>query len=85
MLYLIFGMIKGHYGGHLEKSQKEFETYLGDTFVPQALIKTNIENRKNHGNGAVSEILSTLSQASLGHFQFKIALVFRDSMLISKM
>ena len=35
--------------------------------------------------GAVSEILSTLSQVSLGHFYFEIALIFRDSLLISKM
>ena len=65
--------------------RKEFETYLGDVICATGSNKKNIENRTNRGIGAVSEILSTLSQVSLGHFHFEIALVFRDSLLISKM
>jgi hypothetical protein len=65
--------------------QKEFETYLGDIICATGSNKKNIENRTNRGIGAVSEILSTLSQVSLGHFYFEIALIFRDSLLISKM
>jgi hypothetical protein len=33
----------------------------------------------------VSEIISTLSQVSLGHYHFEMALIFRDSSLISKL
>ena len=33
----------------------------------------------------MSEIVSTLSQVSLGHYHFEMALIFRDSSLISKL
>ena len=33
----------------------------------------------------MSEIISTLSQVSLGHYHFEMALIFRDSSLISKL
>ena len=65
--------------------EKEFETYLGDTICSSGSNKINIENRTNRGIGAVSEIISMLNQVSLGHFHFDIALIFRDSMLISKL
>ena len=65
--------------------QKEFETYIGDVICSSGANKKNIENRTNRGIGAVSEIISTLNQVSLGHYHFEIALVFRDSLLNSKL
>ena len=65
-------------------NHKEFETYLGDIICSSGSNKKNIENRTNRGIGAVSEIISTLNQVSLGHYHYEIALIFRDSMLISK-
>ena len=40
--------------------------------------------RANIGKGTVSQILSMLRQVSLGMFHIEIALIFRDSMLISQ-
>ena len=45
----------------------------------------NILNKANQGVGSVSQIFSMLSQVSLGHFYFEIALIMRDSMLVSKL
>ena len=64
--------------------QKEFETYLGDVISASGSNQKNIESRSSRGIGAVSEIISLLSQVSLGHFHFEIAMIFRDSLLISK-
>ena len=60
--------------------QKEFETYLGDVISASGSIQKNIESRSSRGIGAVSEIISLLSQVSLGHFHFEFAKIFRDSM-----
>jgi hypothetical protein len=49
------------------------------------LLNKNILNRTNRGVGAVSEIISTLSQVSLRHYHFEMALIFQDSSLISKL
>ena len=64
-------------------SQKDHETYLGDVICSSGSNTRNILNRTNRGVGAVSEIISTLSQVSLGHYYFEMA--FRDSSLISKL
>ena len=66
-------------------NQKDHETYLGDVLCSSGSNNRNIQNRTNRGVGAVSEIISTLSQVSLGHFHFEMALIFRDSSLISKL
>ena len=44
-----------------------------------------MEKRCNSGIGAVSQILSILNRVSLGHFYYEMALVFRDTMLVSKL
>ena len=66
-------------------SQKDHETYLGDVICSSGSNNRNIQNRVNRGVGAVSEIISTLNQVSLGHYHFEMALIFRDSSLISKL
>jgi hypothetical protein len=66
-------------------TKKQYETYLGDVICSSGSNRKNIEKRTNCGVGAVSQILSTLSQVSLGHFHYEIALIFRDSMLVSKL
>ena len=71
---------------HEESIQKKnHETYLGDVISGSASNEKNIEKRRNSGIGAVSQIISTLAQVALGHFHFEIALIFRDSMLVSKL
>ena len=65
--------------------KKDHETYLGDVICSSGTNSKNIETRSNRGIGAVSSIMSTLNQVSLGHFYFEIALIFRDSLLVSKL
>ena len=65
--------------------QKDHETYLGDVISSTGKNEKNILNKANQGVGSVSQIFSMLSQVSLGHFHFEIALVMRDSILISKL
>ena len=64
---------------------KEYETYLGDKICRTGTNDKNIENRKNQGVSAVSQIQSMLNQISLGHYHFEISLILRDTILISKL
>ena len=63
----------------------EHETYLGDVICSSGKNERNISNKANCGVGAISQIFAMLSQVSLGHFYFEIALIMRDSMLVSKL
>ena len=66
-------------------NRKEFEVYLGDVVCSSGKNDRNIENKVNQGVGAVSQIVSMLNSISLGHFYHEIALILRDSMLVSKL
>ena len=64
---------------------KPYETYLGDKVCSSGSNYLNINNKVNQGIGAVSQILSMLNKVSLGHNYFEIALIMKESMLVSKM
>ena len=64
---------------------KSHETYLGEIICTSGSNDRNIQNKRNSGLSAVSQITSMLNQISLGHYYFEIALVLRDTILISKM
>ena len=64
---------------------KDHETYLGDVISTTGSNDRNVQNKRNCGLGAVSQNISMLGQISLGHFYFEIALVLRDTMLVSKL
>ena len=59
-------------------------TYVGDILTDSVNNDKNIENRVNKGIGSVSETVATLRQISLGHFHFEIALIFRESLILSR-
>ena len=59
--------------------------YLGDWISSQLDNKKNIESRVNIGIGTISQIMSILKQVSLGYFYVEIGLLFRESMLISRL
>ena len=65
-------------------NSKSFETYLGDVVCSSGSNNRNINRKVTIGIGAVSQIISMLNQVSLGHYYFEIALVMRETMLISK-
>ena len=64
---------------------KEYETYLGDIITNTGSNDKNIEHRKHEGLAAISQITSILNLTSLGHYHFEIALILRESILISKL
>ena len=64
---------------------KDYETYLGDVISSTGSNEKNIEHRVNQGIAAINQIISMLNITSLGHFFFEIALILRESVLISKL
>ena len=74
--------LKVHKNNIIKKNQ---ETYLGDVICSSGTNTKNVENKCNGGIGTVSQIVSMLGQITLGHYYFEVAMVLRDSMLISKL
>ena len=64
---------------------KNYETYLGNIIFNSRTNDKNIDNRRNQGLAAISQIVSMLNLISLGHYHFEISLILRDSILISKL
>ena len=64
---------------------KTHETYLGEVICKSGSNDKIIQNKRNSGLGAVSQITSMLNQISLGHYYYEIALVLRDTIPFSKM
>ena len=58
---------------------------MGDVVCSSGRNEKNILSKVNKGVGAVSQIFAMLSQISLGHYFYEIALILRDSMLVSKL
>ena len=58
---------------------------MGDWLTPSINSDLNIERRSNKSIGTVSQIVSLLRQVSLGYYYMEIALMFRDTMLISQL
>ena len=65
--------------------KKDYETYLGDTICSIVKNEKNIANKCNMGVGAVSQIFAMVSQVSLRHYYFDLALIMRRTILISKL
>ena len=66
-------------------NRKSHETYLGDIICSSGKNSLNINHKVNQGIGAVSQILSMINRVSLGHSYFEIALIMKESMLVSKL
>lgn len=71
---------------HEIKNVEQF-TYLGDIITGNIsdTKNKNIENRRGQGIAPTSQIFSLLDQLSLGYYYFEMALIMRDSILISKL
>ena len=51
---------------------KNYETYLGNIIFNSRTNDKNIDNRRNQGLAAISQIISMLNLISLGHYYFEI-------------
>ena len=65
--------------------KSETQKYLGDVLTTSGKINENIMSRYNKGIGKVNKILGILQEVSLGPHYFKMALLFRNSILLSSM
>ena len=65
--------------------KSETQKYLGDILTTSGKINENIAARYNKGIGKVNEIMGILQEVSFGPHYFKMALLFRKSILLSSM
>ena len=63
----------------------EEEKYLGDIISCDGKNKKNITARKNRRIGVVNQIMSILEEICFGKFYFKVAMILRNSLLISSL
>jgi hypothetical protein len=61
------------------------EKYLGDILTTDGRIDQNIIDRYNKGMGKINEIMSILQEVSFGPHYFQMAILFRESILLSSM
>ena len=59
------------------------EKYLGDIVSSNGSNTKNIEARSNKGKGIVKQIMTILEDIYFGNFQFEIAVILRNSLLIN--
>ena len=61
------------------------EKYLGDILSNDGKNVKNIAARKNRGHGTISQIMSMLDDICFGKFYFEVAIILRDTLLISSL
>ena len=61
------------------------EKYLGQIISNNGTNAANVKNRSNKGSGMTNTIESIMKNVPVGRFHFKIAIVLRNSYLISSM
>ena len=65
-----------------EMNEADAEKYLGDVIDKSCKIQAAINKRLKRGEGIISEILSILSEISLGKYKTEAALKLREAMLL---
>ena len=65
--------------------EKDEEKYLGDLISTDGRNIKNVKARVAKGKGIVSKILSILDGIPFGDFYFEIAVILRESLLVSSM
>ena len=58
---------------------------MGDILTTDGRIDQNITERYNKGMGKINEIMSMLQEVSFGPHYFQMAMLFRESILLSSM
>ena len=61
------------------------EKYLGDLICENGKNLRNIENRKCKGLGNIKQIMSILDGICYGKYQFEVAVIYRNSLLLSSL
>ena len=79
------GKIEDDYDGQYEMKEVNHEKYLGDILSNDGKNVKNIAARKNRGHGTISQIMSMLDDICFGKFYFEVAIILRDTLLISSL
>ena len=61
------------------------ERYLGDILSCDGKNQKNITARKNKGTGIITQIMSILEDICFGNYYFQVAIILRNSLLISSL
>ena len=77
--------LKDVFDGDFRMETKEAAKYLGDIIAIDGSNVKNVESRKSKASGSVKQILSILDEICFGPFFFEIAMVLRNSLLVSSL
>ena len=77
--------LEDEYAGLYAMEDVEEEKYLGDIITNDGKNVKNIAARTNRGIGTVNQIMSILDDICFGKYYFKVAMVFRNSLLLSSL
>ena len=73
------------YSGTHEMEEVPAEKYLGDILSNDGKNLKNVTARKNRGTGIVTQIMEKLNDICFGKYFFKVAVILRNSHLVSSL
>ena len=77
--------LEDEYEGLCTMETVEEEKYLGDIISSDGKNSKNITARANRGIGTINQIMSILEDVCFGKYYFKVAMVLRNSLLLSSL
>ena len=77
--------VEEEHAGMQEMEEVKSEKYLGDILASDGRNLKNITARKNRGIGIVNKIMEKLNDVCFGRHYFKVAVILRNSNLISSL
>ena len=77
-------LIEEYDGLHIME-EVEQEKYLGDIISSDGKNSKNVTSRRKRGVGIVTQIMAMLEELCLGKYNFEVALILRNSLLISSL
>lgn len=78
-------IIEDSYTGEEDMDDVEEDKYLGDIISNDGRNIKNIKSRVNKGKGIVTRIMTLLEGIPFGRFYFQVAVILRNSLLVSSM
>ena len=78
-------VIKDQFMGEEPMADSQEEKYLGDIISNDGRNMKNIKARVNKGKGIVSRIMTLLEGIPFGKFYFEVAVILRNTLLVSSM
>ena len=78
-------ILDDEYTGAHKMEEVDNEKYLGDILSSDGKNCKNIAARKNRGFGVITQIMSILTDICFGRHYFEVAIILRNSLLISSL